>query len=85
MHYNGIGVESQDYFEALRRFKEAAELGNVSAQCNLAMMHKNGQGTNRYLQTHLGFCDFSRDMNVALKYYQAAANQGDSGLPKRNI
>lgn len=48
MYYNGIGLETPDFLEALKKFREAAELGNVSAQCNLAMMYKNGVGTNRY-------------------------------------
>jgi TPR repeat protein len=47
MYYNGIGLGTPDYGEALKKFKEAADLGNISAQCNLAMMYKTGQGTNK--------------------------------------
>lgn len=67
IYYNGIGLDAPDYVAALKKFREAAELGNVSAQCNLAMMYKHGQGT-------------TRDMKMALRYYQAAANQGDAGM-----
>ena len=42
MYLNGQGVK-QDYAEALKQFKFAAEKGNVNAQYNLGIMYAQGQ------------------------------------------
>lgn len=43
MYDNGAGVP-QDYIEAERWYRKAAEQGQASAQNNLGVLYKNGQG-----------------------------------------
>jgi localization factor PodJL len=45
-YYHGTGT-TQDYTEALKWFKEAAEMGLTDSRYNLGLMYKNGQGTHR--------------------------------------
>ena len=46
MYENGRGVR-QDYAEALRWYRKAAEQGDVQAQYNLGLMYYNGQGVRQ--------------------------------------
>ena len=57
--------ESQDYHEALRLFRLAADQGNASAQYNLGWMYYHGNGV-------------TRDYQVALKWFRLAADQGNA-------
>ena len=61
-HYNGEGV-AQDYSEAAKWFRIAADQGDADAQNKLGGMYSNGQGV-------------TQDYNEAVKWYRLAANQG---------
>ena len=52
-YYYGTGVE-QDYEEAVRWYRDAAEAGNAIAQYNLGQCYFGGTGVERDL-------DFARD------------------------
>ena len=53
MYYNGRGVP-QDYTEALKWYRLAAEQGHAAAQFNLGLMYENGQGVpQEYVQAHM--------------------------------
>jgi TPR repeat protein len=65
-YYNGQGVE-QDYAEAAKYFRKAAEQGHVSAQNNLGVMYANGQGV-------------TKDNYEAVKWFRKAAAQGDENV-----
>ncbi len=43
MYAKGEG-EPQDYVQAVRRYRKAAEQGDASAQSNLGFMYDNGRG-----------------------------------------
>ncbi len=53
----------QDYQEALKWYRMAAEQGHAPAQFNLGVMYRHGQGV-------------SQDYQEALKWYRKAAEQG---------
>ena len=61
----GRGVP-QDYAEAVRHYRRAAEQGHAGAQFALAEMYKNGDGV-------------AKDMDQALRWYRAAAAQHEAG------
>jgi hypothetical protein len=63
-YYTGDGVK-QDYQEALRLFRKAADQGDASAQYNVGLMYDDGTGI---AQNHA----------EALKWYKKAADQGDT-------
>jgi TPR repeat protein len=46
MYKNGYGVK-QDYFEAVKYYKLAADQGDSSAQFNLGIMYDNGLGVKQ--------------------------------------
>jgi TPR repeat protein len=54
--------QRQDYAEALRWFRKAADQGNADAQFNIGMMYENGEGV-------------TQDYAEALRWYQKAADQ----------
>ncbi len=64
MYYRGLGV-TQDYQEAIKWYKKAAEQGNASAQSNLGEMYYEGQGV-------------PRDYQEAIKWYRKAAEQDNA-------
>ena len=59
----GEGVE-QDYFEAVKWYRKAAEQGYAFAQYFLGMVYENGEGV-------------SQNYKEAVKWYRLAAEQGD--------
>ena len=61
----GRGVP-QDYREAVRHYRRAAEQGHAGAQFALAEMYKNGDGVDK-------------DIEQALRWYRAAAAQREAG------
>jgi uncharacterized protein len=61
-----LKAESGEQQEALRLYTQAAELGEVVAQLELAERYRDGIGT-------------SRDPIAAAQWYQRAAEQGDAG------
>ena len=61
----GQGV-SQDYSEALKWYRKAAEQGDARALFNLGLMYYNGQGV-------------PPDYVMAYMWYNLAAAQGDEG------
>ena len=62
MYDNGQGV-TQDYKEAFRWYRAAAEQGHAGSQLNLGYMYDNGQGT-------------PQDYKEAVRWYKASAEQG---------
>ena len=61
MYYYGYGVK-QDYAEAVKWYRKAAEQGNAYAQFNLGNAYYNGNGVEQ-------------DYAEAVKWYQKAAEQ----------
>ncbi len=68
MYANGEGV-SQDYQEAVKWYRRAAEQGDAGAQYNLALMYTRGQG-------------MSQDYVLAHMWANLAASQGDENGEK---
>ncbi len=64
MYDLGKGV-NQDYTEAIKWYRKAAELGDVDGQCNLGQMYYYGKGINQ-------------DYTEAIKWYRKAAEQGSA-------
>ena len=62
-YYYGNGVE-QDYAEAVKWYRKAADQGEASAQFNLGKSYYNGDGVKK-------------DYVEAVKWYRKAADQGD--------
>ncbi len=63
MYYAGQGVP-QDYAEAVKWFRKAAEQGNAAAQSDLGFMYAKGWGV-------------PWDHTEAMKWYRLAADQGN--------
>ena len=63
MYYEGKGVP-QDYEEAVKWYRLAADRGNADAQCNLGQMYYEGEGV-------------PQDYNEAVNWFQLAADQGN--------
>ena len=62
MYHNGQGVP-QDYREAVRWYRMAADQGDADAQFNLGVMYDNGRGV-------------PQDYAEAVRWYRKAADQG---------
>jgi TPR repeat protein len=62
MFKDGQGVK-QDFGEAVRWYRKAADQGHAIAQINLGSMFKNGQGVKQ-------------DFSEAMRWYRKAADQG---------
>jgi TPR repeat protein len=56
----------QDYAEAMKWFRKAADQGDTGAQSNLGFMYAKGQGV-------------PEDYVEAMKWFRMAADQGDTG------
>jgi len=65
MYRKGDGVQ-QDYAEAAKWYRKAAEQGVAHAQYNLGIMYDNGQGVKQ-------------NYAEAVKWFRKAAEQGNSG------
>jgi TPR repeat protein len=63
-YYKGEGVK-QDYTEAIKWFRKAADQGYAKAQLNIGWMYEKGEGV-------------SQDYTEAMKWYRKAADQGDA-------
>ncbi len=61
-YWSGKGVE-QDFKEAARLFRLAADQGNAEGQCSLAALYERGEGVEQ-------------DFKEAARLYDLAANQG---------
>ncbi len=70
MYANGEGVE-QDYMEATKWYRKAAEQGHAQAQTNLGVVYANGEGVEQ-------------DYMEAVKWYRKAAEQGHA-LAQTNL
>jgi TPR repeat protein len=64
MYYKGLGVP-EDYAEAVKWYRLAADQGDAEAQFNLGVMYHDGRGV-------------SQDYAEAVKWYRLAADQGDA-------
>ena len=64
VNWGNASVRGGDYKTAAVLFKKAAEQGVVVAQCNLAIMYRDGQGV-------------SQDYKEAFFWFMKAAEQGD--------
>jgi hypothetical protein len=62
-HYAGLGTP-KNIKEAIRLWKQAAELGDAGAMCHLAHMYNNGRGV-------------PKDFKKALKFWKKAAELGN--------
>jgi len=62
MYFNGDGV-AQNYAEAMRWYRLAADQGLAWAQYNLGLMHENGRGV-------------VQDYAEGVRWYRLAAEQG---------
>ena len=62
---NRVKGVAQDYAEALRWYRAAAERGNAAAQFNLGCMYDNGLGADQ-------------DHAEAARWFRAAAEQGNA-------
>ena len=67
MYEQGHGVP-QDYAEAVKWYRKAADQGDAFAQYNLGVMYDNGEGV-------------PQDQAEAVKWYRKAAEQGDAERP----
>jgi TPR repeat protein len=56
---------AQDYAEAMRWFRGAAEQGNADAIVHIGVLYQNGRGV-------------ARDSAEALRWYRKAADQGNA-------
>jgi TPR repeat protein len=76
---DGDGVP-QDYAEALKWYRKAADQGNASAQFNLGKMYDNGQGVPQdYVQAHLW-------LNLAASQFSASEKEKrDHAIKYRNL
>ena len=63
MYYEGQGVP-QDYEEAVKWYRLAAEQGDAEAQCGLGEMYYGGEGV-------------PQDYAEAIRLWKLAAEQGD--------
>ncbi|MEI6847264.1 MAG: tetratricopeptide repeat protein [Chlorobiaceae bacterium] len=63
MYENGKGGVTQDYVEAARWYRLAAEQGYAQAQCNLGLLYESGKGV-------------TQDYAEAARWYHLAAEQG---------
>jgi TPR repeat protein len=71
MYYHGYGVQ-QDFAEAVRWYRKAAEQGNAFAQYYLGFRYYNGQGVPRdYVQAYKW---------MSLAATRAAAEQHDDAV-----
>ena len=64
MYDAGRGVR-QDYAEALRWYRKAADQGNAAAACNLGSMYYSGQGVRQ-------------SYGEAYRWYRVAADLGSA-------
>ena len=64
-YYYGMNGKKQDYAEAVRYYREAAEQGNAAAQNKLGFCYNHGNGVNQ-------------SYAEAVKWYRKAAKQGDA-------
>ncbi len=64
MYAQGEGLE-QDYTEAVKWYRKAADQGRAEAQYNLGVMYDNGEGVEQ-------------DYREAVKWYRLSAAQGDA-------
>jgi TPR repeat protein len=66
-HMEGIGLFYQDYNEAVKWLRPAAERGNAAAQNNLGICYLHGHGV-------------TQDYGMAAGWIRKAAEQGDTRL-----
>ena len=64
-YYYGRNGKKQDYVEAVKWFRQAAEQGNARAQCNLGWCYEAGKGV-------------TQSWEEAVKWYQKSAEQGNA-------
>ena len=63
--YNGKNGERLDYYEAVRLYRKAAEMGHKSAKVNLGYAYENGRGVER-------------DYYEAVRLYKEASELGET-------
>ena len=64
-YYYGRNGFGQDYAEAVKWYRKAAEQGYASGQCDLGFMYANGRGV-------------AKDDSEAVKWYRKAVEQGNA-------
>lgn len=63
MYYNGYGVE-QNYAEAFKLYKQAADRGNAKAQNNLGWLYYTGMGV-------------PMDRSIARSWFRVSCQNGE--------
>ena len=63
--YNGRNGEQKNYYEAVKLYRQAADMGHASAKVNLGYAYENGHGV-------------ARDNYEAVRLYQEAAELGEA-------
>ena len=71
MYANGQGVP-QDYAEAVKWYRKAAEQGDATAQSNLGVMYEKGQGV-------------PQDYAEAVKWWRKAAAEQGNAFAQSNL
>ncbi len=76
MYDKGHGL-AQDYAEAAKWYRRAAEQGHAFAQSSLGIMYENGQGVpQNYVEAHLWFTlAAARGFEAARKYRERVAEK----------
>jgi hypothetical protein len=69
MYINGHGV-TQDYKEAVKWFRKAAEQGNAAAQASMGHLYEEGK-------------EVAKDYKEAEKWFRKAAKQGNAAAQSR--
>mmetsp|Transcript_29484 Transcript_29484/g.62581 ORF Transcript_29484/g.62581 Transcript_29484/m.62581 type:complete len:251 (+) Transcript_29484:306-1058(+) len=70
-YLKGRGVK-QDKGEAIKLFRQAAEVGNGTAAQNLAICYWEGVGVNKDLDLALKYCETAAELGNYNAYYSAA-------------
>ena len=63
-HEDGVGV-TQDYAEAMKWYRKAADLGDADAMINIGMLYSKGHGV-------------TRDLEETIRWYRKAAELGNA-------
>ena len=75
MYRNGYGVP-QDYAEAMKWYRLAAEQGDASAQYNLGLMYADGRGVPQDDETAYMWFDLAASQSTGENRTQAVQNRG---------
>jgi hypothetical protein len=82
MYFNGQGVP-QDYAEAVKWYRKAADQGYAEAQTNLGFMYANGHGVPQdYAEAAKWYCKAADQGNVSDQYNLGYMYSKGEGVPQ---